>query len=109
MSTFGAVSFLEDAGNYTETRPGRVAVQEIPGGDNFYVDRAGRRPLTWNVGMVLANDTAWGALNALIAQSATLSIGTLTSHTATLMSLTRPAPQPNGQARATAEFLITDV
>ena len=107
MASFGPVSFTVDVDAYEEKREARVAIQEIPGGDTFYVDRAGRRPLFWSFGILLANFGGWAALNSLIGTSATLSIELNDSHTATLMSLSRPGPQVDGQTRASAEFLIT--
>jgi hypothetical protein len=112
MSTFATgtvtVTFDTDADKYDEKRPARVAIQEIPGGDTFYVDRAGRSPLTVTVGMVLANATEYGRLNTALAQQGSLAIDTLDTHSAVLMNVSRPAPEIDGRTRATAEFLITD-
>jgi|SRR6185503_12330900 len=111
MSTFASgavtVTFDADAADYEESREGRVAVVEIPGGDDFYVDRAGRRPLTWTVSMVLPNRTALGQLHSVVGQSGTLAIDTLDSHTATLMRISNPPPMVDGRVRASTEFLIT--
>lgn len=113
MATFvsGAtvVTFGVSSDDYQEQRTGRVAVQEIPGGDAFYVDLAGRGPLSWRFTLDLANATLWGLLNTLIAQQGVLSIDTLDVHEAVLMSLSREAPKPDGRMLAQAEFLITDV
>jgi hypothetical protein len=112
MATFtsGAVTvtFTSDNDAFNEKREARVAVQEIPGGDAFYVDRAGRRPLNWNVGMLLANATAYGQLNSRINETGTLTIETLDSHAVVLMSVGRPSPEIDGRTRCSAEFLITD-
>jgi hypothetical protein len=112
MSTFAApsatVTFDTDGDKYDERHEARVAILEIPGGNNFYADLAGKKPATWSVGMVLQNGTVWGQLNATLGQEGTLNIDTLDSHNAILMSVSRPAPQPNGQTRCTADFLITD-
>lgn len=112
MATFIAgavsVSFTVDRESLQEKREGRVAVQEIPGGDNFYVDRAGRRPLSWSFGLLLESATAWGQLNSAIGEVGTITVELLDPHTAVLMSLTRPAAELDGRTRASAEFLITD-
>lgn len=102
------VTFTADADAYSEKREGRVAVQEIPGGDSFYVDRAGRRPLSLSVGLLLPNATAVGQLESVIAESGTLAIDGLDTHTAVLMSLTISDRYNDGQARGAAEFLVTD-
>lgn len=97
-----------DSEGFDEKREARVAVQEIPGGDAFYVDLAGRSPQRINGRIMLANATAWGQLTAVLGTEATLQIDTLDSHTAVLLSLGRPAPELDGRVTATAEFLITD-
>jgi hypothetical protein len=102
------VTFTSDSDAFSEKREARVAVQEIPGGDTFYVDRAGRRPLNWSVGMLLANATVYGQLNSRIAETGTLTIETLDTHAVVLMSVGRPSPQADGQTRCSAEFLVTD-
>jgi hypothetical protein len=112
MSTFSApgatVTFEALYGDYEESRAARVAIQEIPGGDDIFVDTAGRSPLRWKMQMALDNETVWGALNAVIGQAGTLSVDTLTSHAAILLSASRRAPYLDGTTVATAEFLITD-
>ena len=108
MASFGAVSFTVDTDSFQESRDARVTLVEIPGGDGFYVDRAGRSPLKLNVNVLLANESAWGALNALLGQEQSLVIETLNTHDAVLMSVSRPAPAADGQVRGTANFLITD-
>lgn len=107
MASFGAVSFTVDGSTFQERRDGRVAIQEIPGGDDYFVDRAGRRPLFWSFGLVLANTTDFGTLNTLIGTSATLTVELHSAETATLMSLSAPTTQVDGQQRATAEFVVT--
>lgn len=108
MPTFAGVTFETDAEQFNESREARVAVQEIPGGDTFYVDRAGRSPLKWTVGMLLPNGASYGSLNAVLGTQGELSISGLDIHQAVLMRVSRPAPEIDGQTRATAEFLIVD-
>jgi len=112
VSTFATssvtVTFTADGSNMSEKREARAQVQDIPGADAFYVDLAGRGPLTLTVGMVLANSTAWGQANVAVGQQGTLAIDGLDTHQAVLMSVNRPAPMPDGQTKATADFLITD-
>lgn len=108
MASFNGITFTADGGDFEESREARVAVQDIPGGDTFYADRAGRAPLKWRLGILLPDGTAWGALNSSIGQQSSLSVETLDSHTAILMRVSRPSPFLDGQVRANVEFLITD-
>lgn len=108
MASFGAVSFTVETDSFQESREGRVTVVEIPGGDSFYVDLAGRSPLKTTLSIILADLTAWGALNALLGTEASLVVETLTTHSAALLSLSRQAQQVDGQIKATAQFVITD-
>jgi hypothetical protein len=112
MSSFTApgatVTFVAVAGDYEETREARVAIQEIPGGDEFTIDQGGRVPLRWRVVMLLENESVWGALNAVLGQLGTVNIDGLTGHEAVLLSASRRAPYPDGQTIANAEFIITD-
>lgn len=108
MASFGTVSFTADRQGFQESRDARTAIIEIPGGDNFYVDMAGRSPLKISVNCLLADAGAWGALNSLLGLERVLTIETLNTHNAVLMSLTRPAPQIDGQVQSTANFVITD-
>lgn len=94
--------------SFEERRAARVAIQEIPGGDTFYVDRAGRGPLFWQFQAVMLNSTVWGSMNAALGTSNNLTIDNLDSHTATLMDVSRPAPLSDGRTRATMQFVITD-
>jgi hypothetical protein len=108
MASFGAVSFVAGIDSFQENREGRVTIIEIPGGDNFYVDLAGRTPLKLNLNILLASLGAWATLNTLLGTEASLVVETLDTHDAVLMSLSRPAQQPDGQTIATAQFVITD-
>lgn len=107
-SAAGSVDFETDGDKYTEQREGRVTVQEIPGGDAFYVDRAGRKPQSLTVGMILLNNSAYGTLTAAVGEEGTLTIDSLDSHTVVLMSVSRPAPQVDGRTQATADFIVVD-
>jgi hypothetical protein len=107
VATFDGVTFIVDGGTFEERREARVAIQEIPGGDSYYVDRAGRRPLFWRFGLVLATFSVWSTLNTKLGVSGTLDVELQGSLTATLMSLSAPTSQVDGQKRATAEFLVT--
>lgn len=114
MATFttslASVTFTVESSSYDEKRDAKVAVTDIPGGDVFYVDRAGRGPLRVSFGILVANSTIWGTLNSalILGQSGTLSIEGLDSHTATLVATGRPAAAQDGQILGSAEFLITD-
>lgn len=112
MSSFsasgGTINFTAVSGDYEETRAARVAVQEIPGGDEFTVDLAGRSPLRWKIQMHIENDSAWGALNAVLGQAGSLNVDTLDGHAAVLINVSRRAPYLDGTTLATGEFLITD-
>ena len=112
MSSFAApgatVTFEALYGDYEESRAARVAIQEIPGGDTAYADQAGRSPLRWKMTMAIADESAWGALNAVLGEEGTLSVDTLNTHSAILMSVSRRAPYLDGTTVASAEFLITD-
>lgn len=113
MSTFSAgsvtVQFDAQTDSFDESRPARVAIQDIPGGDTFYVDQAGRGPLRWNVRMLLPNATAWGQLTSVLGEAGTLAVDTLDSHAVVLLNVSRSAPHVDGTMLATAEFVITDV
>src|SRR5215510_11324676 len=104
MSSFNSgtasISFTFDANGFSDGREARVAVQEIPGGDEFFVDMAGRSPQSISGTIVVANATAWGQLNALVGTQGTLAIDTLDSHEAVLMNVSRDAPLPDGQMTA---------
>lgn len=91
-----------------EGREARVAVQDIPGGDTFYVDMAGRQPLRLSFDAVVQNATVWGQFNTAVGQQGTLAVDGLDTHQAVLMSVNRAAPLPDGQSKATVEFLVTD-
>ena len=108
MASFGGVTFTVDRDGFQESREGRVTVVEIPGGDNFYVDMAGRGPQKLNVDILLPDASAWATLTTLLGQQQTLSIETLDTHLAVLLNVTRPAPQIDGTTKATASFVITD-
>src|SRR6478735_1799644 len=106
-SSYGGIAFTVITDGFQESREGRVGITEIPGGDLFYVDLAGRAPPKLTVNIVLANYTLWSAMNALLGQEQTLIVDTLNTHLAVLMSVTRPAPEVDGQIQATASFVIT--
>lgn len=108
MASFGGVSFVVDTDGFQESREGRVSIVEIPGGDTFYVDRAGRSPLKLNLDVLLPDAGSWGTLNSLIGQEQTLNVETLDSHLAVLMSVSRPAPQLDGTTKATVQFIVTN-
>lgn len=108
-SAFNGISFTADGGNFEESREGRVAIQEIPGGDFFYVDRGGRSPQHIRMDVVLEDASAWGALNAAIGDEGTLTIDSLDTHSAVLMRVSRSAPFADNQVKASVEFLITDI
>lgn len=103
-----SASFTADGNDFQESREARVGIQEIPGGDVFFADRAGRSPLKWSLSVVLLNDTVWGQLNAALGSEGTLAVESLDTHTAVLMKVSRPVPSMTGEVRATVEFLITD-
>lgn len=107
MATFGGITFVVDGESFNERREGRVAIQEIPGGDDYFVDRAGRRPLFWSFGMLLDSFSDWSTFNTLLGTSGTLVVELQGSQTATLMSLSAPTSQVDGKKRANAEFVIT--
>lgn len=107
-SVIGVVFEFADGGDFQESRDARVAVQEIPGGDNFFVDRGGRSPSRIQFTAVLLNETIWGALNSALGLDGTLSLESLDSHAAILTKVSRPAPFSDGQVKASVEFLITD-
>lgn len=104
-----SIPFTADRDDYTESRQARVAVQEIPGGDTFYADRAGRGPMNVKFSLLLANATDYGALFGQVERPGTLVIEGLDSHAVILMSVSAPVPFLGGQRKASAEFLITDV
>lgn len=108
MATFAGITFIADLDGYSEKRDARVTVTGIPGGDNFYVDRAGRNPLTVTVGCLVDNDGIWGALNAAIGTQNTLAIEGLDSHSAVLTSVSRSKLFVGGQTSGTLEFTIMD-
>jgi hypothetical protein len=103
------VPFTVDRDSYDESREARVAITEIPGSDDFYADRAGKKPLQLKFGVLVANATDWGAFMGLVGESGTLSIEGLDSHAAILMSLGRNIPFLDSQSKAQASFLVTDV
>ena len=108
MASFGIVPFTVDTDSFQESRDARVSVIEIPAGDRFWVDRAGRSPLKLSISILLPNSSAWGTLNTLLGTEQPLVIETLDTHAAVLMTLTRPAPQIDDQVKASATFIITD-
>lgn len=109
MSDFGGVSFIVEADDYSEHRTGRVAIQEIPGGDTFYVDRGGRGPMFVDVTVLLQSLTLLGSLMTQLGQSGSLRVDGRDTHDATLMEVGGPAQQIDGQTKATLKFLVTDV
>jgi hypothetical protein len=108
ISSAASVSFTIDREGYSEQREARAAMQEIPGGDEFTLDLAGRQPHKLSGKILLASATAWGALNAALGTVGTLAIDTLDPHDAVLMSVSREAPYVDGQISATVDFTITD-
>lgn len=113
MSSFAggsfSVTFTVQRDSFAESRQGRVAVQEIPGGDEFFVDLGGRSPLTIKLKAIIPDATSWGALNGAIGTEGLLAIDTLDSHQAVLMNAQRDAPYgPDGQMSANLEFIVVD-
>ncbi len=112
MSSFtnGSVNvlFTMDRESFSEQRDARVATQEIPGGDEFTVDLAGRQPHKLSGKIIMADSTAWGALNAALGTTGSLQIDTLDTHSVVLMSVSREAPYVDSQISASVSFLITD-
>lgn len=112
MSAFSSgsinVSFTMDRESFSEQRDARVATQEIPGSDQFTVDLAGRQPHKLSGKIILADATAWGALNSALGAVGSLQIDTLNTHQAVLMSASREAPYVDNQISATVSFVITD-
>lgn len=109
--TSGTVSVtftFVDREGFSEQRDARVATQEIPGGDEFTVDLAGRQPHKLSIKAILPNETAWGAMNSALGTTGSLQIDTLTTHTVVVMSASREAPYIDGQVSASLAFLITD-
>lgn len=102
------VTFEADADSWSEQRPARVALQEVPGGDAFYVDQAGRGPLRQSFRMELENEFAWGALNSVLGQEGSLAISPFDTHTAVLLSASRRGVFLDGRVLAEVEFVITD-
>jgi len=102
------VSFTMDREGFSEQRDARVATQEIPGGDEFTLDLAGRQPHKISGKVYLANATAWGALNSAVGTVGSLQVDTLDTHQAVLMSVSREAPYVDSQVSATVAFIITD-
>jgi len=102
------VSFTMDREGFSEQRDARVATQEIPGGDEFTVDLAGRQPHKISAKIILENATAWGAMNTALGTVGSLQIDTLDTHDAVLMSVSREAPYVDGRISATVNFVITD-
>jgi hypothetical protein len=108
MASFGGISFTVDREGFSEQREARVAAQEIPGGDEFTLDLAGRQPHKLSAKAIFLNETAWGAMNAALGTVGSLQIDTLTTHNAVLMSANREAPYLDGQVSAHLDFIITD-
>jgi hypothetical protein len=112
MSSFSSgavnVTFTVASDGFSEQREARAATQEIPGGDEFTLDLAGRQPHQISVKAILPNATAWGAINAAVGTTGSLQIDTLDTHDAVVMSVSRDAPYLDGQMSASIAFLITD-
>lgn len=108
MASFGGVTFIVDTDSFQESRDGRVNIVEIPGGDTFYVDRAGRSPLKLSLSILLPDASAWGTLTSLIGQEQTLSVETLDTHLAVLMSASRSAQNLDGTSKASVSFVVTN-
>jgi hypothetical protein len=102
------VTFTVDRDGFSEQRDARTSVQEIPGGDEFTLDLAGRQPHKLSAKVTLSSETSWGAMNAALGTVGSLQIDTLTTHEAVLMSVSREAPYLDGQVSANVDFLITD-
>jgi len=109
VSDFAGIPMVVDADNYTERRTARVAIQEIPGGDTFYIDSGGRGPMFVDMTVLVQNVSVLGAFMAQLGASNTLRIDGRDSHTATLMEVGGPAQQPDGQTKATLKFVVTDI
>jgi len=95
-------------GNYSERRTARVAVQEIPGGVNFYVDRGGRGAMYVDMTVLLQNTSVLGALMANLGQISVLDVDGRDSHMATLMEVSGEAQMLNQQLKATLKFVVVD-
>lgn len=108
MSSFAGISFIAAMDGFTERRVSRVAIQEIPGGDTFYVDRGGRGPMFTDVTVLVQNMSVVGSLMANLGQISVLNIDGRDSHMATLMEVNSAAQQADGQCSVTLKFVITD-
>jgi hypothetical protein len=112
MSSFSSgsvnVTFTVDRESFSEQRDARVATQEIPGGNEFTVDLAGRQPHKISVKAILPNETSWGAMNSALGTTGSLQIDTLNTHDVVVMSVSRDAPYIDGQISASIAFLVTD-
>lgn len=108
MASFAGVTFIVDMEGFTEKRTARVAVQEIPGGDTFYVDHGGRGPMFTEMTVLLQNVSLLGALMANLGQTGGLAIDGRDSHTATLMEVNGQAQGADGSVKASLKFVITD-
>jgi hypothetical protein len=108
MASFAGISFDVDGADYSESRESRTTIQDIPGGDVFYVDLAGRGQLKITLSILLDDAGAYGALNGQLGNQGSLAIDTLDGHQAVLTKVGRAVPYPSGQVVATAEFLVTD-
>jgi hypothetical protein len=108
MASFAGVSFDANADDYQETRDSRTSIQDIPGGDTFYVDLAGRGQLKISMTVLLDDNGAYGALNGQLGHEGSLSIETLDGHSAVLTKVGRAQPYPSGQVKASIEFLVVD-
>ena len=109
MASFAGVNFTADFDSYRENREARVTVLDIPGGDIFYVDQAGRGPMTVSVGVLVNDESSWGALHSNIGRQGSLNVDGLTSHQAVLMKCERGKVYANGQTVGSLDFLIVDV
>jgi len=108
MASFAGVQFVVNSDNYSESRTGRVSVQEIPGSSNFYVDTAGRGPMYVSMEVLLQNVSLLGALMANLGNQGSLSVEGRDSHTAILMEVTGAAQAANDMLTANLKLLIMD-
>jgi len=87
MGSFAGIQFIVSEDGYKETRTGRVAIQEIPGGDNFYVDQGGRGPMYIDMTVLLTNVSQLGSLMANLGQISVLDVDGRDSHMCVLMEV----------------------
>lgn len=105
MATFGGTTFSIESPGYPLERRANVSVRHIPGGDEVYIDLAGKGPAYFRP-RIVATESDYATLEGKIGTQASLVYegGTVT---AVLLALVNAERYDDDSMRATMELVIT--